>query len=289
VKAVANPDGGVMVDWSAPHTNGGTIASYSLDGRTSIPGGQVRVGNIASTNVVVPASLLTMGATYTFTITAILTSGAASQPSAPSNAVTTQAKPGAPRTVTAEGAGVGALTVSWRTAVANGSPITGYTVSSSSGQRVDTDASATSATLTGLPQGNRVTITVTAHSAVGDTASEPVTAIVPAFTAVGTVTCINPTGSTFCDSGVKAYDAPDGTVQGSFPNGAQVTAVCRSEGSAVYANQYNTENGRYSYGKHSGWWLRLPDGRFIPYAWVNFPGPENQVWNELQPCYNLAS
>ena len=125
---------------------------------------------------------------------------------------------------------------------------------------------------------------------VADTAPVAETAPAPTASASPSATAEAPAALVARATGkLHVYDAPDGTVQGSFPNGAQVTAVCRSEGSAVYANQYNTENGRYSYGKHSGWWLRLPDGRFIPYAWVNFPGPENQVWNELQPCYNLAS
>ncbi|WP_138732342.1 S8 family serine peptidase [Modestobacter excelsi] len=74
--------------------------------------------------------------------------------------------PAAPTGVTAVG-GDRSATVSWTAATANGSPVTGYTVTASPGGATATTTGATTATLTGLTNGTWYTLTVTATSAAG--------------------------------------------------------------------------------------------------------------------------
>ncbi|WP_343990838.1 glycoside hydrolase domain-containing protein, partial [Terrabacter terrae] len=75
--------------------------------------------------------------------------------------------PSAPTSVTAV-PDDGRATVSWTAATANGSPVTGYTVTASPGGVTATVAgSATSATVTGLTNDTAYTFTVTATNAVG--------------------------------------------------------------------------------------------------------------------------
>ena len=158
VRAAANPDGSITVSWQAPNTNNGTMRSYQLLGQSNTAGDQFAINDITSTGVQVPASFLTMGSDYTFTVVATLTNGASSRASTASNQVTTFSSPGAPGAVTAEGAGPGTVNVRWTPAIANGSPVTGYTLSTDTGMRWTAAGNATSAQLTGLPEGQTVTV-----------------------------------------------------------------------------------------------------------------------------------
>jgi uncharacterized protein with LGFP repeats len=76
------------------------------------------------------------------------------------------AVPGAPTGVTAVG-GDRSVTVSWSGAPDNGSPITGYVVTSDRDQTVAVAADVTTATLTGLENGRSHTVWVSAVNAVG--------------------------------------------------------------------------------------------------------------------------
>lgn len=103
----------------------------------------------------------------------------------------TSSVPDAPTGVTAArtpGAG-GSADVSWQPANPHGSPVTGYTVTASTGQSAS--STGTSATLTGLANGASTTFRVTALSAAGPSGqSSPSAVVVPGTvpTAVAAVT-----------------------------------------------------------------------------------------------------
>ncbi len=90
--------------------------------------------------------------------------------------------PGAPTNVTTT-AGYGAATVTWSAPANNsGSPITGYTVSSSPGNLTCTTTGATTCTVLGLTVGTSYTFTVTATNAIGTgPVSSPSNAVIPFY------------------------------------------------------------------------------------------------------------
>ena len=118
---------------------------------------------------------LANGTNYTFTVTATNAdgTGAASAPSAP---VTPSTVPAAPTDVVAT-AGNASATVSWTAGGDGGSPVTGYTVTSSGGQTCS--AASTACVVTGLLNATAYTFTVTATNVDGTGApsapSAPVT------------------------------------------------------------------------------------------------------------------
>ncbi len=124
---------------------------------------------------------LTNGDSYTFTVTATNALGTGAASAASSLTVPTTV-PDPPTSVTAT-PGNGSAQVAWTTPSANGSPITGYTVTatdtttpSNGGQTVS--ASTGPVTVTGLTNGDSYTFTVTATNALGtgaaSAASSPV-------------------------------------------------------------------------------------------------------------------
>ncbi|MDQ1684890.1 MAG: hypothetical protein QOC82_1627 [Frankiaceae bacterium] len=163
------------VSWTPPGSNGGSaITSYTVKANT----GATVSANGSATSAVVTG--LAHGTTYTFTVTATNSVGPGPA-SAPSNAVTPLAVPGAPTNVTAT-RGNASATVSWTApASTGGSAITSYTVRSSSGTAVTVDGNTLSTTVTGLTNGTSYTFTVTAANAAGTgPASAPSNAVTPA-------------------------------------------------------------------------------------------------------------
>lgn len=75
--------------------------------------------------------------------------------------------PATPTDVTAD-AGDAQATISWTTPASGGSPITGYTITSSLGDIVTVGGGATSAVVPGLTNGTSYTFTVVATNAIGD-------------------------------------------------------------------------------------------------------------------------
>ena len=185
VSAVAG-DASARVSWTPPVDTGGSpITGYTVTGS---PGGaSVSVGGgVTSANV----SGLVNGTSYTFTVVA--TNGVGDgPPSDPSNEVTPSAPqeptaPGMPMNVSAL-AGDASAWVSWTIPIDDGgSPITGYTVTSSPGGReASVGAAETSATVSGLTNGVTYTFTVVATNAVGDSLpSEPSNPVTPEATVV---------------------------------------------------------------------------------------------------------
>jgi len=131
------------------------------------------------TGLVIPN--LTNGTAYSFTVRAVNAVGPGPD-SASSVAVSPFGPPGAPTGVTAQ-RGPGSALVSWQAPLDdNGSPITGYTITTSP-PTTTTHATAapTSATVSGLTNGVSYTFTVFAENAAGAGAgSQPSNAVTPA-------------------------------------------------------------------------------------------------------------
>ena len=166
-------DGQVTVSWSAPTNTGDPdLTGYTV---TASPDGKTCQWTFGSPSCTVLG--LTNGTAYTFTVTATNAFGTGSASSA-SAAVTPGRVPGAPTGVSGV-RGNGQVQVSW-SAPANdgGYPVTGYTVTSTPGNKICTTAT-TSCTVSGLTNGTSYAFTVIASNDVGDSApsaaSSPVT------------------------------------------------------------------------------------------------------------------
>ena len=127
---------------------------------------------------------LTPGTSYTFTVQAT-NLGGSGPTSAQSNAVvpTGATAPAAVTNVSAVGDSTAARVTWTPSGVSTGSPLTGYTITPYIGSTPQTTASApasaSSATVTGLTNGQAYTFRVTATNAVGSTASSPSNAVTP--------------------------------------------------------------------------------------------------------------
>lgn len=152
------------VAFTAPANNGGSaITSYTV---TSTPGG------ITATGTASPISVpgLNPGVAYTFTVTTTNSAGT-SVASAASNTVTASGAPSAPAAITASGLSSTSASVSFATPSANGSPITGYTITPSPATSPATFIGSSSPiTVTGLTAGAAYTFSVTATNASGTSA-----------------------------------------------------------------------------------------------------------------------
>ena len=172
----ATPDnGGATITWQPPAFDGGSgIAGYQV---TSNPGGVI--GNVSGNQLAAYLGDLTNGTPYTFTVVAINNNGS-SPASAASNAVVPTAVPGPPVSVTAAPQNE-AVSVSWSPpSQTGGSPVTSYTVTSTTGNLKTTVSNGTSASFTGVTSTTPLTFTVAATNSAGTGASSaPSNAIAP--------------------------------------------------------------------------------------------------------------
>jgi len=165
---------------------------------------------------------------------------------------------------------------------------------------------ATSAQLTGLPEGQTVTVTVAAVNDAGSTPSRAVTVVVPAAQPApqpttpapppspppapppppppaagpGAVRCVSEgtANPSYCGNGVRTFSEPNqrSAVRDTLQNGARATATCKATGQHITAWVYNDN-------KAGTWWLRLDSGVYIPYAWFNLDGGDGAL-NQLPAC-----
>jgi len=159
----------------------------------------VRTVSAAAGAVSLVVTGLTNGTAYTFTVAAVNSAGTGTA-SAPSNAVTPAALPGAPRNVQAT-LGNASASLRWTApASTGGSPITGYVVAVRSGsQTLRTESlagTATQAVITGLSNGTAYTFTVAAVNVSGTGPASAVSnrvtpGAVPGAPTLGTVTPAN--------------------------------------------------------------------------------------------------
>ena len=182
-------DGAVLVSWSAPDSDGGgAITSYVVSTYADPGGLGTQTCSTATLSCVV--SGLTNGTSYSFVVTATNAWGAQSS-STESSGVIPAGTPGKPTLVTAT-PGNGSALVSWSSADPNGSPITGYTVTSSPDSQSCTTTGATSCTVSSLTDGRTYTFTVVATNAMGPgSPSDPSAGVAPQADAPG-----RPTGVT---------------------------------------------------------------------------------------------
>src|SRR5207245_1813523 len=103
--------------------------------------------------------------TYTFTVIATNAIGN-SQPSEPSNPITTPDVPGVPAGITLT-PGIAQVAVSWSAPGTGGSPITSYLVTFAPGGDAGTTTASTSVTMAGLTNGTAYTFDVYAINEVG--------------------------------------------------------------------------------------------------------------------------
>ena len=160
---------GARVYFNAPTANGSPITGY----RVYDQNGRL-VATCATT--VCEVTGLTTGESYSFTVSAVNAEGESGK-SAASKPISLSGRPDAPSGVTTS-PGDGKITVSWTRAKDNGSPVTGYTATASVAGGSDVTCSTngdTTCTLTGLTNGKRYTITVTAVNARGE--SDPSTPV----------------------------------------------------------------------------------------------------------------
>jgi hypothetical protein len=169
----------VNVAWTAPADGGSAVTGYTV---AVLQGGSlVKTVNATGTSVLVEG--LTSGTTYTFTVAATNAAGTGAA-SAASTAVTTFAVASAPSAPTAALAGDTGIEVSWAApSTTGGTPITGYTVTLSTGGSIVSSQNVSASTLTtsfsALLPGKSYTAQVTANNSVGSSAvsdaSVPVT------------------------------------------------------------------------------------------------------------------
>jgi len=177
VTAQEQKNGTVTVSWPAANGQGHRVASYQVT--ATGPDGPAQTWQVdgAKTTFVTPAGPpLVYGKQYAFTVITVNDKGAGSAASPLSNSVVPYTVPAAPGNLRATtGSAAGVVSVAWAAPAANGRPITKYVVSYGGVSKDVTGA--TKVDLTGLADGQSVTVSVTAVNAAGNGAKAgPVTA-----------------------------------------------------------------------------------------------------------------
>ena len=163
------------VTWTAPTTGGSPITRYTVTSTPTAKSCTWTSGPLSCT-----VTTLKNGTAYTFTVSGHNAKGT-STPSPASTAIVPSTDPVQPATPTAV-PGDASATVSWVAPTTGGSPIIGYTVTSTPTAKTCTWTSGPlECTVTGLTNGTAYSFTVTARNATGSSpASTPSSPVVPA-------------------------------------------------------------------------------------------------------------
>ncbi len=164
VTAQERPDGTVLVQWPAANGQGYKIAKYAVTAVSA--GSNAPAGESTKTELVIPAGELEYGTQYAFSVVAVNEKGAGSEPSPVSGTVVPFSVPDAVtqlRAATVAGAR-GTVSIAWSAAVENGRPVTRYVIDAG-GRK--SEVTGTSATVSGLGDGENVTIKVHAVNEAG--------------------------------------------------------------------------------------------------------------------------
>ena len=172
-------DGQVGLSWTAPAANGTAIIDYTIE--RSLAGANVWTTFTDGTSAATTASVtgLTNGTAYDFRVTAVNAVGSGS--ASTSVASTPRTVSGAPTSPVATPGNASASVSFVAPADNGGSPITGYTVTSTPGGFTGT-GTGSPITVSGLTNGTSYTFVVTATNAAGDTSSVPTAAVTPRTT-----------------------------------------------------------------------------------------------------------
>ncbi|WP_341716613.1 fibronectin type III domain-containing protein [Micromonospora sp. FIMYZ51] len=173
VTAEARPDGTVVVSWPEANGQGNAIARYAVTATSA--GTNAPAGEATGTELTIKAGELEYGTQYAFTVVAVNDKGAASEASPVSNTVVPFTVPGAPVELRASTVAdqPGTVAVQWSPAEANGRPVSGYVVLVGDRRSEVTD---TGTTVTGLGDGQNVTVRVRAVNEAGEGAEATATA-----------------------------------------------------------------------------------------------------------------
>jgi hypothetical protein len=165
VTAEAKPDGTVVVSWPKANGQGLGIDRYAVTAVSE--GGSAPVGDAAKSSLTIKAGELEYGRQYAFTVVSVNERGASSKPSPISGTVVPFSRPDAPVSLSATTVAdqAGAVRAVWQAPPDNGRPITKYVVTANGAARDVTD---TQVTLTGLGNGQSISIKVKAVNEAGD-------------------------------------------------------------------------------------------------------------------------
>lgn len=126
-------------------------------------------------------------------------------------------------------AGNGNVTLSWAAPAANGSPITGYTLTMDGGTTVDLAPSVTSYTFEKLENGVEYSFTLTATNAAGSTTSDAVTAAPKA----GGTSNGSASGGGASGGGASSDKTENAPVQTEHPDGSVTTTITAPDGTVT--------------------------------------------------------
>jgi uncharacterized repeat protein (TIGR02543 family) len=240
----ATPGNGSATITIVAPTSGGTPSSYTV---TASNGSTCTIVSPGTSCTIAP---LTNGTAYTFTSTATNTAGSSASASTSSAAVTPAGVPSAPSGVSGTGTG-GTINIAWTVPSSDGgSAITDYIVeysvdgSGTWATVADGASTATSATVTGLIDGNAYEFRVTAKNIIGNSLpsfSSPTIETLPTAPTITGVTSgseqvtVTWNAPSHLGSGtitgdqyvVKAYDAAGNEAGSCKPTSGQPTCVVR--------------------------------------------------------------